>query len=62
MNESKMAVNAEIVRREGVSKKTNKLYTMTFLCVHTELYGDVEILLDTRKDRAGIILDLLLNT
>lgn len=60
MNVTKnLPVNAEICVKEGVSKKTDKPYCMTFLVIHTEMYGDVEILLDTKKDRAGIVLDLL---
>lgn len=43
----------------GVSKKTGKPYTMKKIVVHTEMYGDVEILLDTRADRAGIVLDMI---
>lgn len=58
---NKLPVNAEICVKEGESKKTGKHYKMTVLVVHTEIYGDVEILLDTRKDRAGIVLDLLVN-
>lgn len=62
MNETKnLPVNAEISVRQGVSKKTGKPYSMTFIVVHTEIYGDVEVLLDTKKDRAGIVLDLLVN-
>lgn len=45
--------------KEGVSTKTNKPYRMTMLVVHTEEYGDVEILLNTRTDRAGIVLDMV---
>lgn len=54
-----IGVDADIVVKEGVSKKTGNPFIMTYLVVHTEIYGDVEILLDTRTDRAGIVLDLL---
>lgn len=57
-----MPVKAEICVKEGISKISNQPYSMTFLVVHTEIYGDVEILLDTKKDRAGIVLDLLVKT
>lgn len=58
----RLPVNAEICVKEGVSQKTGKSYSMTFVVIHTEIYGDVEVLLDTKKDRAGIVLDLLVNT
>lgn len=62
MNTTKrLPVNAEVCVKEGVSKKTGAPYSMTFLVIHTEIYGDVEFLLDTKKDRAGIVLDLLVN-
>lgn len=57
-----IGIDAELVVKEGVSKKTGNSYRMTFLVVHTEIYGDVEILLDTKNDRAGILLDLFANT
>lgn len=62
MNETKrLPLNAEVVVKEGVSKKTNNPYKMTFIRVHTEVFGDIEFLVDTNKDRAGIILNLLVN-
>lgn len=51
-------LNARLVVTEGTSK-AGKRYKLTKLMVNTELYGDVEILLDTHHDRAGIILDML---
>lgn len=51
-------LNAKLVIAEGTSK-AGKTYKLTKLVVNTELYGEVEILLDTRHDRAGIILDML---
>lgn len=56
---TKINVNADIEVREGTSKKSGKDYKMTFLVIHTDYYGDVEILLDTKNDRAGILLELL---
>lgn len=52
-------LNCEIIVREGISSKTNKPYKLYVLVIHTEVYGDVEIVLDTYKSRAGIILSML---
>lgn len=49
----------ELVVREGVSKRTTKPYRMLVLRVDAEEYGPVEILLDTFRDRAGVVLDML---
>lgn len=49
----------ELVVREGVSSRTQKPYRMLLLKVDADEYGPVEILLDTFKDRAGIVLDML---
>lgn len=54
-------IKGEIRVKEGVSKKTNAPYKMTVLVIDTEIYGELEFLLDTRNDRKGIILDLLVN-
>ena len=51
-------LNTKLVIAEGTSK-AGKAYKLTKLVVNTELYGEVEIILDTRHDRAGIILDML---
>lgn len=51
-------LNAKLMVAEGTSK-AGKKYRLTKLVVDTELYGEVEILLDTRHDRAGIVLDML---
>lgn len=51
-------LNARLVVAEGTSKN-GKEYRLTKVIINTELYGEVEILLDTRHDRAGIILDML---
>lgn len=48
-----------VVKKEGVSAKTGKPYKMYVLVVETEQFGDVEIVLDTRASRAGIVLSLL---
>jgi hypothetical protein len=45
--------------KKGVSKKTNKEYRMTVLVISTEEFGDLEVVLDTRNDRAGILLDTI---
>lgn len=52
-------LNCKLVALEGESKKTGKPYRLLKLVVDTEFYGPVEILLDTRHDRAGIVLDML---
>lgn len=52
-------VKAKLVALEGVSKKTNKPYRLVKLVVDTELFGNVEIMLDTHHDRSGIVLDML---
>lgn len=57
----KCPIKGEIRVKEGVSKKTNAPYKMTVLVIDTEIYGELEFLLDTRNDRKGIILDLLVN-
>lgn len=54
-----MMFECEVVVREGVSTKTNKPYKMYVLIIHTGVYGDVEIVLDTYKSRAGIVLSML---
>lgn len=59
MNEKTICeLPCELVVREGVSKKTGKPYRMTMLRVLTE-FGECEVMLDTRADRAGIVLDML---
>lgn len=45
--------------REGISKKTGKEYRMLILSVHTKEFGDLEIVLDTKNDRTGILLDTI---
>lgn len=52
-------LNAKLVVVEGTSAKSGKQYRMTKLKIETELYGEVEIVLDTRHDRAGIVLDMI---
>lgn len=47
-----------LVVKEGISSKTGKEYRIVFLEIPTE-YGDVEVVLNTRNDRAGIVLDML---
>lgn len=60
MNETVIAnLLANLVRIEGVSKKTNKPYKMYKLTIDTEEFGEVDIVLDTRTDRAGIVLAML---
>lgn len=49
----------ELVVREGVSKRTDKPYRMLILRVDADDCGPVEIMLDTFRDRAGIVLDML---
>ena len=48
----------DLIVREGVSKKTGKPYRMTMLRVLTD-YGELDVVLDTRADRAGIVLDMI---
>lgn len=60
MNETIIAnLLANLVRIEGVSKKTNKPYKMYKLTIDTEEFGEVDITLDTRTNRAGIVLAML---
>lgn len=59
MNETKVCdLPCELVVREGISKKTGKPYRMTILRVLTD-FGEQDVVLDTRADRAGIVLDML---
>lgn len=53
-----MLLDATLCVREGVSKKTGKPYSIPYISIDTP-YGVVEINLDTRNDRAGIILDMI---
>lgn len=52
-------LTCEVKKRKGVSKKTGNPYEMTLLVVDTVEYGKVEITLDTRSDKAGIVIDML---
>lgn len=45
--------------KEGVSKKTGKPYRMTCIRVATDEYGELDVVLDTNRDRAGIVLDVI---
>lgn len=47
-----------LVVREGVSKKSGRPYRMTMLRVTTE-FGVHDVVLNTRSDRAGFVLDIL---
>lgn len=59
MNETTICeLPCELVIREGISKKTGKAYSMTILRVLTE-FGEQDVVLDTRADRAGIVLDVI---
>lgn len=59
MKETELNIyDATLVRRTGESKKTGKTYTMYLLRVHHPKFGDLDIVLDTRTDRAGIILSM----
>lgn len=51
-------LECELVVREGYSKKTGAPYRMTLLRVNTE-FGVCDVVLDTRSDHAGIVLDIL---
>jgi hypothetical protein len=53
-----MELPCELVVREGISKKSGKPYRMTILRVLTN-FGVQDVVLDTRTDRAGIVLDML---
>lgn len=57
----KIPVEAEVRLCRGISKKTQNPYQMTVLHVETELYGAVDVVLNGKTDRAGIILSLLVN-
>lgn len=59
MNEMEMCdMLARLVRVEGVSKRTGKPYSMLKLRVYTD-FGKVDFVLDTARDRNGIILDMV---
>lgn len=51
-------LQCDLMVREGISKKTGAPYRMTLLRVHTE-FGFCDVVLDTRSDRAGIVLDMI---
>ena len=51
-------LECDLVVREGISKKTGASYRMTLLRVLTDI-GVCDVVLDTRFDRAGIVLDML---
>ena len=60
MNVTKrVPIEGEIIVKEGISKKTNAPYKMTYLSISTA-FGPVEILVDTKTDRAGVILSLMI--
>lgn len=52
-------MDCTLVEKKGISKKTNKAYRMLALIIHTAEFGDLEIILDTRNDRTGILLDTI---
>lgn len=52
-------LNATLIKITGISNRTGKPYTLYKLRVNAENYGDVEIMLNTFTDRAGIILSML---
>lgn len=52
-------LDCTLVVKTGVSKKTNKAYRMAVLVIHTTEFGDLEVTLDTRSDRTGILLDTI---
>lgn len=54
-----MRLPAALVIKEGVSKKTGKPYRMTCIRVATDDYGELDVVLDTNRDRAGIVLDVI---
>lgn len=58
MKKDIMILDCVLCAREGVSAKTGKPYFIPYLEVSTP-YGVVEVKLDTRTDRAGIVLDML---
>lgn len=58
MKRSIMILDAQLCVREGVSAKTGKPYFIPFVEVSTP-YGVMELKLDTRSDKAGIVLDML---
>lgn len=60
MNETIMAAfDCYVVAKQGISSKTGKPYFFKVLRVDTGEYGEVEIPLDTKTDRGGIVLDLI---
>lgn len=57
-NREIMVLDATLCVREGISKKTGNPYSIPFISIETP-YGVIEVNLDTRNDRAGIILDMI---
>lgn len=59
MKETELNIyDATLIKRNGESKKTGKPYTMFLLRIHHPKYGDLDIVLDTYKDKTGIILSM----
>lgn len=59
--ETKVITNlsAKLVECNGTSAKTGKPFTLYKVVIDTGVFGEVEILLDTRKDKAGIVLETI---
>lgn len=59
MNEKVIgSLPCELVVREGIGKNSGKPYRMTILRVLTD-FGVVDVVLDTIRDRSGIVLDMV---
>lgn len=59
MNEKVLcSLPCELVVKEGIGKKSGKPYRMTILRVLTD-FGVVDVVLDTIRDRSGIVLDMV---
>lgn len=52
-------MNCRIKKREGISRKTGKEYRMYVLVIETDEFGEIEVVLNTHTDRAGIILSTI---
>lgn len=50
---------AEIAVKVGISSKTNKPYRIPVVIIKDTPYGDIELNVDTRTTRGGILIDIL---
>lgn len=49
----------KLIRVEGISKATGREYTMYQLEIDTGAFGRQNVVLNTRTDRAGVVISML---